>query len=81
MIILITIDKTRGKCMSEQKKEYYLKKGRLDLSSLDTIGQENIEEESELFGEPEIKKLPPNIYKDAQIDGILKEMGEYFSSL
>ncbi|MGL4798303.1 MAG: hypothetical protein ACRCWY_02735 [Cellulosilyticaceae bacterium] len=53
------------------EKQYYMKHGRLDLSILDGDVSQGIEEEL---------KTPegPKIYKDAQIESVLKEMGDFF---
>lgn len=67
--------------MDEEKREYYLKEGRLDLSTLDLPNpfKEEKTEQKESFSKEEYI-IPPRIYKDAHIEDILKEMGEYFSN-
>ncbi|MGL5675581.1 MAG: hypothetical protein ACRDDX_04145 [Cellulosilyticaceae bacterium] len=54
------------------EKQYYMKHGRLDLSILDGDVSQGIEEELKA-------SEGPKLYKDEQIESVLKEMGDFFS--
>lgn len=72
--------------MYRDNKDYYLKEGRLDLSLLEDsyveVKQEVSKQREEAIEYAQEKKYDfLGVYKDSQIENILKEMGNYFSAI
>lgn len=59
----------------QQIKDYYLKEGRLDLSTLDELEVCHTPAKDKITNNKQLSILQPKVYKDEQITSILKDMG------